>query len=69
MFFLHFTPSTGSTSTIAAGIIDYIKKKEANTDALIAIACNGTVTNVGRKNGFIKLLVDHFEKAFHWLFS
>ena len=61
----HFAPSNGSASHIAEGIIDYIKREGASTDALIAIGCDGTVTNVGRKNGVIKLLEVPFGMPFH----
>lgn len=62
----HVTPSSGSASNIKKGIVAFLEKK-ADFSSLIAIGCDGTVVNTGKKNGAIRMLELYLKRPLQWL--
>ncbi len=47
---------SGSVVNIKTSIVDFLTKKNINTEKLIAVECNGTNINTSQKGGAIRLL-------------
>lgn len=63
----HVTPPTGTSKDIEQAMFSYLTEKRTNLNSLVAIGCDGTNTNTGRKNGIIVLLEKRFGKPMQWL--
>ncbi|PZC78138.1 hypothetical protein B5X24_HaOG202589 [Helicoverpa armigera] len=63
----HVTPPTGTSKDIEQAMFSYLSEKNINLDSLVAIGCDGTNTNTGRKNGIIVQLERRFGKPMQWL--
>jgi hypothetical protein len=60
------TPSSGSSKSICNSITSFLQQHNIGTNNLIAVGCDGTVTNTGRKGGVIRLLEEHLERPLQW---
>lgn len=63
----HVTPKSSSSLNISQSIIHFFQDKNINITNLVAIGCDGTVTNTGNKNGVITLLEKEARKPLQWL--
>lgn len=64
----HVTPDSGTSENIASSIISFIQQNEIDLSKLIAIGCDGTNVNTGKKNGIIKRLEQFVGHALVCLF-
>jgi hypothetical protein len=60
-------PITGHGRCIAASIMDFTEINGITTDDIIAVGCDVTAVNTGRKSGVIVLLEQHFDRPLQWL--
>jgi hypothetical protein len=47
--------------------VDFLKKKNINTDTLQAVGCDATVVNTGRKGGIVRLAEERIGRPLQWL--
>lgn len=62
----HVTPNSGSAENIRKSIINFLNIKSIDLTHLIAIGCDGTVTNTGHKNGIISQIEKYVGHSLHW---
>lgn len=64
----HVTPQSGSASHISKSLITFLlEDRNFDINGLVAIGCDGTNCNTGRKGGIIRLIEEHFQKPLQWL--
>ncbi|XP_050517554.1 uncharacterized protein LOC126892123 [Diabrotica virgifera virgifera] len=63
----HVTPSSGTGKHIATAIYDFCIKNGLNFNEVLAVGCDGTATNTGRKNGVIANLQNKLGRPLQWL--
>lgn len=66
-FIGYVTPSEGSASGIQTAIVEFLLKNDYNLDHLVAISCDGTVTNTGYKGGAITYFESYLRRPLQWL--
>ena len=47
----HFTPASGSAAAITSGIFNFLETNSISTDDILAVGCDSTAVNTGRKGG------------------
>ena len=62
----HISPITGSARNIFAAIMEFLHYNNFDLNDVVAIGCDGTAVNTGRKSGVIRLLEEKLEKPLHW---
>jgi hypothetical protein len=62
----HFTPVSGAAQNIANELLQFATDKLLSINSLIAVGCDGTAVNTGRKGGIIKILEESLQKPLHW---
>lgn len=65
-FLGHVTTLTGSSANMKESIMNFVQENSMNTDNLIAIGCDGTAVNTGKKGGAIRLIEEHVNRPLHW---
>jgi hypothetical protein len=63
----HITPTSGSAKGIEKGIYEFLTQNNLDTNHILAVGCDGTVTNTGSKGGVICLLEKRLKKPLQWL--
>ncbi|XP_050527619.1 uncharacterized protein LOC126897791 [Daktulosphaira vitifoliae] len=63
----HTTPTSGSALEIKNSIIHFLETNNLSTSQIIAIGCDGTVTNTGFKTGVIRQIEEYLKKPLQWL--
>lgn len=66
-FIGYVTPEAGTGEGIQKAIVDFLNKERYCLDHLLAINCDGTVTNTGYKNGVIPFLERYLRRPLQWL--
>lgn len=61
----HVSPTTGSAKDIKDCLLAFLEDK-VDTSSLVAIGCDGTVVNTGRKNGVIAYIERHLGRPLQW---
>jgi len=62
----HVTPSSGKAKAITKSIKEFLAQQEIRTESIIAIGCDGTNVNTGRKEGVIRSLEVFLQKPVQW---
>jgi hypothetical protein len=62
----HVTPNSGCSADITQSITNYITQKGIALSKLVAIGCDGTNVNTGKKNGIVKHLEVFVGHKLHW---
>lgn len=62
----HVMPSSGSAAAIKESIVAFIEESHINSDDLMAMGCDGTAVNTGKKGGAIRLLEEHLNRSLQW---
>ncbi|CAG9794368.1 unnamed protein product [Diatraea saccharalis] len=62
----HLSVESGKAADIEKSIIEFLENKYEFRYSLVAIGCDGTVVNTGRKNGVIVLLEKHLKRPLQW---
>ena len=52
----HFTPASGSAAAITSGMFNFLQTNSISTDDIVAVGCDGTAVNTGRKGGIIHMV-------------
>lgn len=63
----YVTPSQGTAKTIEISINALLFAKNISTDDLLAIGCDGTVTNTGKFSGVIRLFEKRLQRPLQWI--
>lgn len=63
----HFTPASGSATAITSGIINFLETNNISTDDIVAIGCDGTAVNTGRKGGAIRMIEMKLQRPVQWI--
>ncbi|PHT96468.1 hypothetical protein BC332_34606 [Capsicum chinense] len=63
----HATPISSSTFAIKQSICSHLREHQVNSINLVAIGCDGTVTNTGAHKGVIRLMEEHLSQPLQWL--
>lgn len=66
-FIGYATPSASDAKSIQTAIVDFLRQNDYNFDNLVAISCDGTVTNTGYKGGVITLFESYLRRPLQWL--
>lgn len=61
----HVSPESGNSNSCAKSILNYLKCN-ADLSELIALGCDGTVTNTGTKGGILRLIELNLKRSLHW---
>ena len=61
----HISPDNGSAQAIE--MITFLSQKIISTHEIIAIGCDGTAVNTGKKNGVITKLKNNFQRPLQWI--
>ena len=59
----HISPKSGSSANTTSAVKDFLTTHNINIDDLLAIGCDGTAVNTGRKGGAIRLLERHLNSG------
>lgn len=62
----HLSIDSGKAANIEKNIVDFLENKYEFRSSLVAIGCDGTAVNTGRKNGVIVLLEKHLKRPLQW---
>lgn len=62
----HVTPDSGSSADITQSIIKFFTLKRITLSELVAVGCDGTNVNVGKKNGTVRRLETFVGHKLHW---
>lgn len=65
-FIGYATPTVGTGVGIQNAIVNFLNDKNYNMDHLVAISCDGTVTNTGYKNGVIAFMERYLQRPLQW---
>lgn len=66
-YFSHTTPPSGSSKDITESLVASLKERNAKTDNIKVVGCDGTNVNTGHKAGVIRRLEETFEHPLQWL--
>ena len=66
-YFNHTTPKSGSSQDISNSIVKRLKNRNANTDDIQVVGCNGTNVNTGQMAGVNLPLEESFIHPLQWL--
>jgi hypothetical protein len=58
---------TGEAKNIAAGITEFLQKKNISIDQLVATGCGGTNVNTAVNRGAIRLFEEQLGRPLQWL--
>lgn len=61
------TPDRSTSKSIEMSIIALLSSKKINKENLMAIGCDGTVTNTGKFNGVIRVLEKRLQRPLQWI--
>ena len=62
----HFAPTSGTACSITSGLKTFVLNQGMSLDKLIAVGCDGTSVNTGKRGGVIRLLEQFLCKPLHW---
>ena len=63
----HVSPTNSTAVCIKTSILGFFFEKSINLDMLVALGCDGTVTNTGSKGGIIRLFELELKRPVQWL--
>ena len=63
----HVVPSSGSAKDISSAIMAFLSKMNYKEEDLVAVGCDGTVINTGRKGGVIAMIENNLQRPLQWL--
>lgn len=63
----HVSPISGSAQNIKNALCSLLTEKHIDTSMILAVGCDGTVTNTGSMGGIICLLEKEFGRHLHWV--
>lgn len=63
----HVSPISGSAQNIKDALCALLSERNISTSTVLAIGCDGTVTNTGNIGGVISLLEKEFGRHLHWV--
>lgn len=66
-FIGYATPPTGDALGILTAMTDYLVEGDYSMDYLVALLCDGTATNTGKKNGVICRFERFLGRPLQWL--
>lgn len=62
----HITPGSGSASSIQTAIVSFLQTNNIDIQHLLAVGCDGTAVNTGKKGGVIRLLEEHIKRPLQY---
>ena len=63
----HFTSASGSAAAITSGIFNFLETNSFSTDGIVAVGCDGTAVNTGRKGGVIHMVKMRLQRPVQWI--
>ena len=63
----HFTPASGSAAAVTSGIFNFLETNSISTDDIVAVGCDGTAVNTGRKGGVIHMVEMRLQRPVQWI--
>jgi hypothetical protein len=66
IFIGHITSKRGTSSHIQSAIVSFLQKRNIDFQHLLAVGCDGTAVNTGRKGGIVRLLEEHVRRPLQW---
>ena len=63
----HFTPASGSAAAITSGNFNFLKTNSISTEEIVAVGCDGTAVNTGRKGGVLHMVEMRLQRPVQWI--
>lgn len=63
----YISPETGTSKCVERCIAEYFIQENISLDNLMAVGCDGTNVNVGKKGGIIRLLEKRLNRPLQWI--
>ena len=63
----HITPASGLAAAITSGIFNFLETNSISTDDNVAVGCDGTAVNTGRKGGVIHMVEMRLQRSAQWI--
>ena len=63
----HVTPASGTAEDVKQSLMNFLHERYESLDKFVAIGCDGTNVNTGRKGGIIALMEQELQKPLQWL--
>jgi len=67
LYFSHTSPPSASSKDIAESLVASLKERNAKTENIKVVGCDGTNVNTGHTTGVIRRLEETFEHSLQWL--
>ena len=62
----HVVPATGSAANIMKSMLDFFEESDIDLSSLMAVGCDGTAVNTGRRNELIRQLEVCLGRSLQW---